>query len=91
MKKITKNQAKKLIANSNGAFFSVDFITKSGEKRTMTCRLGVTKHLKGGQLAFDPTQYGYQVVYDTTVGGYRMVNLKTLKRLAINGKQFKVA
>lgn len=44
--------------------FSVDFIKKDGSARTMTCRLGVTKHLKGGELPFDPIEKGLLPVYD---------------------------
>ncbi len=38
---------------SNGAIFNVKFIKRTtGELRSMTCRLGVQKHLKGGKKGF---------------------------------------
>jgi hypothetical protein len=91
MKQISKTKAKNLITNSNGAFFSVDFVKKDGTKRTMVCRLGVTKHLTGGELKFDPSECGLMVVFDTTAQDYRMVNLNTMKKLKINGSSYKIA
>ena len=40
----------------NGKIFTVTFIKKDLSTRIMNCRLGVTKHLKGGTLKYDPTE-----------------------------------
>lgn len=90
MKTITQAKAKKLIKESNGAFFSAKFTKKDGEKRKMVARIGVTKYLNNGILSFNPENNGYMVVFDTNKRGYRMLNLKTLERLKIGGQSFKV-
>ncbi len=44
-----------LKAGENGRIFTVVYKKRTnGEERTMTCRLGVHKHLKGGELGYDP-------------------------------------
>jgi hypothetical protein len=57
---------------SNGKIFSVEFIKKDGTKRLMNCRLGVTKHLKGGSSTLDPEKF--ITVYDLQSEGYRAIN-----------------
>jgi hypothetical protein len=64
------------ILNSNGKIFSVEFIKKDGSRRLMNCRLGVTKHLKGGSSTLDPNQY--ITVYDMQSKGYRAINVDTI-------------
>jgi len=60
------------ILSSNGKIFSVEFIKKDGTKRLMNCRLGVTKHLKGGSSTLDPDKF--ITVYDLQSEGYRAIN-----------------
>ncbi len=66
-------------------FFTVDFVKKNGEKRTMNCRLGVTKHLRGG----NSTTAHYDnllTVYDMKIHGYRTVNIETLQRITVDNE-----
>ena len=42
---------------TQGKFFTVVFVKKDGTTRVMNARLGVSKHLKGGQSTLDPAQY----------------------------------
>lgn len=88
MNNIKLTDAVKLIKESKGKFFTVDFITKSGEIRKMNCRLGVKKHLTGQGLKFDPNELGYQVVFDAVKKQYRMINLQTILKLSINNKNY---
>lgn len=60
------------ILSSNGKIFSVEFIKKDGARRLMNCRLGVTKHLKGGECTLDKEKF--LVVYDLQSEGYRAIN-----------------
>lgn len=90
MKKVSRTVAKNILAKTNGAFFGVQFVKKDGSIRDMVCRLGVTKHLKGGELAFDPAEKGLMVVYEMDVEGYRMINLKALKKITVGGTSYKV-
>jgi hypothetical protein len=47
----------------------------------MNCRIGVTKHLKGGASTLDPTKY--ITVYDLKSEGYRAIAKDQI--LAIKG------
>lgn len=73
----------KLIEQSNGRFITVRFIKKDGTIRTMTCRLGVTKHLKGGQSTLDADKY--ITVYDVQKEGYRAINRDTILSVTLDG------
>lgn len=64
------NLAIKLL-NSNGKFLTVTFKKKDGSIRVMNCRLGVTKHLKGGVSTLNPEKY--ITVYDMQSKGYRAI------------------
>lgn len=73
----------KLIEQSNGRFITVRFVKKDGTIRTMTCRLGVTKHLKGGQSTLDADKY--ITVYDVQKEGYRAINRDTIISVTLDG------
>ena len=68
---------------TQGKFFTVVFIKKDGTTRSMNCRLGVTKHLKGGASTLNPAQY--LTVYDVQAEGYRAVNLSTIVSITCGG------
>ena len=53
MTKITNETAKKMIYDTGGKIFGVSFTKKDGSHRDMTARLGVKKHLKGGERAYN--------------------------------------
>jgi len=69
--------------------FSVKFIKKDGSLREMVCRLGVKKHLKGGELAYDAKSLGYLPVFDMQKEDYRMINTNTIVEIKINGQVYK--
>lgn len=73
----------KLIEQSNGRFITVRFIKKDGTVRTMTCRTGVTKHLKGGKSTLDASQY--LTVFDVQKGDYRAINRSTILSVTLDG------
>ena len=68
---------------TEGKFFTVVFVKKDGTTRTMNCRLGVTKHLKGGVSTLNAEQY--LTVYDMKSEGYRAVNLATIVSVTCGG------
>lgn len=71
-------------AADGGKFFSVRFIKKDGSIRDMTCRLGVVKHLRGGERTLPKD---YIVAFDVNAdekGAYRAINPATV--LQVNGK-----
>lgn len=71
------------VAKSNGKFITVEFIKKDGSVRKLNGRIGVTKHLKGGQSTIDPTKY--IVIYDNVATGYRCINRNTILSVTCNG------
>ena len=87
---ISKEEAKRLIKETNGKFFTVTFIKKDGTERVMNARLGVKVYLKGGQLAYDAESKGLIPVYDVKTGGYRMVNINTITHLKIGKNEYDV-
>ena len=76
----------KIIEASNGRFFSVVFIKKDGTTRTMVARLGVTKHLKGGQCTLDKAQY--IIAYDMEKCAYRSINRDTIVSCKLDGVEY---
>jgi hypothetical protein len=83
-------------SSGSSEFFTVEFIKRTtGELRVMNCRFGVTKHLKGGELSFDPVEKGLLIVYEVPVGaptggGYRSIPMESIQRLTLRGKTYLV-
>ena len=69
--------------------FSAIFTKKDGSERKMLCKLGVTKHLKGGVKKYDTEALNYLTVYSLDKQAYRTLNLNTLKQIKC-GKVWKV-
>lgn len=57
-------------------FVTVTFVKADGTVRKMNCRMGVTKHLKGGKSTLDAAKY--VTVYDMTKAAYRAINRETI-------------
>ena len=70
-----------LILQSAGRFVTVVFEKKDGTLRTLTGRLGVTKHLKGGRSTLNADQY---ITIPHGEQGYRAVNRDTIRSVTIN-------
>jgi len=94
IKPITMKQAEAVLRNSNGKIMNVLFVKRTtGELREMVCRTGVTKHLKGGQAAYDFDAKKLISVYDmqAEVGkGYRSIPLDAIRSINIDGKHLRV-
>ena len=90
MKNITKQDAVKLIQSQGNSFFSVKFVKKDKTVREMNCRLNVKKHLKGGELKYNPFERGLIPVFDAVSRGYRMINIETLLELNCNKESYKI-
>ena len=73
------------IIQANGRIFSARFIKADGTKRTINCRAGVKKFLKG--VGRNHPKHLLNV-YDMHVKGYRYINLDTLESAQIDGKQY---
>jgi hypothetical protein len=80
-----------LKAIKTGKFFTIKFIKKNGELRELNGRLGVKKHLKGGELGYDPATFNYIIVFDVVAKGYRTINVDTVTELICNKKEINFA
>ena len=90
--KISKGEVIQKILQSKGKFFRVIFIKRTtGELRSMLCRTGVKKHLKGGSLRYDASTLKLINVYDINKKGYRSINLETLISAKIGGVEYVVS
>ena len=74
---------------SDGKIFSVEFIKRTtGELRRMTCRIGVKKHLKGGEKAYSAAQKRLLTVFDMDAKGYRSIPLEGIQSVSVGGQTF---
>jgi|TARA_R110000824_G_scaffold175296_1_gene353658 hypothetical protein len=88
---IDKNTAIKMLKDSKGKIFGVKFIKRStGDIRTMSARLGVSKGVKGIGLQYDPESRQLMPVYDMHKQEYRMINLETMYTINIKGQEYSI-
>ena len=74
---------------SDGSIFNVKFIKRTtGELRSMTCRLGVQRHLSGGKKAFNDKTKDLLTVFDMKNKGYRSIPVDGIQELRVNGQSF---
>ena len=94
MKTIDRDTAKQYIYKTNGKIFSAVFTKKDGEKRSMICRQGVAKYVKGIGLKFKPVDASKDRdligVFDMHKKAYRFINLKTLEQIKIKGTTYTI-
>lgn len=73
---------------SDGTIFTAIFVKRStGEIREMNCRMGVKKHLKGGNKAYDEKEKGLLFVYDLKNEAYRSIPIENLLVLRAHGRE----
>jgi len=93
-KTITHEEAGLLLFKSKsrhlGRIFTATFNKKDGTERVMNCRFGVKKHLSGGELRYNPSDFGMMSVFDMVSKGYRMLTLNKITRLKIGGEDYEV-
>ena len=76
----------------DGQIFSVEFIKRTdGSLRRMVCRLGVTRHLKGGDAAYDAKAKNLLCVFDMEKGDYRSIPVESVRSLSVHGQRFDFA
>lgn len=83
------SEIKDLILSTKGKFFTAKFVKATGEKRTMNCRTGVTKFLKG-KSSTTAHKTNLMTVFDMKSAGYRCINMETLYYLKVNGKEYNI-
>ena len=82
---------RKLIIDSirSGRIFSVTFVKRSdGTERRMTARLGVTKHLQGGERAYDASDENLIVVFDLQKKEYRAIPVEGILSMRVDGQVY---
>lgn len=62
-------------------FFTVTFTKKDGSVRKLNGRLGVTKHLRGGEKTYSDVSINAITVFDLVAKGYRTVKLDNVLSL----------
>lgn len=72
--------------NKGGQFFTVTFETKTGKIRSMNCRTGVKRYLKGGKSTIDHVD-NLLSVYDVKACGYRCISLDKMIKIRSNGNE----
>lgn len=90
MRLISRVEAVERIASTGGRIFTAVFVKKDGTTRTMNCRLGVSKGVKGVGLRYDPHGYGLLPVFDMEVREFRMLNVGSLLNLTVDGESYEV-
>lgn len=73
---------------STGKIFSATFNKADGSERTMSCRVGVQKNLKGVGLKYDTRKAHNLVVWDMNANGYRTIKTDRLKSIRIEGETY---
>jgi hypothetical protein len=87
---ISPKQAAEMISNAGGRFFTVTFVKRTNnEFRTINCRRGVSKGVKGTSGRKQKTT-GLVTVYDMHKKGYRRINLSGVRDIRMNGVQYNV-
>ena len=76
---------------NDGKIFSVVFTKKDGTIRKMVARLGVRKHLKGGELKYDAAACNLLPVFDMEKEEYRMINVSTIQEIKVGGAKIDLA
>ena len=79
---MTVRELRELVGERN--IFTVEFIKKDGSLRVMNCRLGVKKHLRGGELSYNASKKNLLPVFDMDKGAYRIINVSTIQEVRYN-------
>ena len=75
---MNREQLKKKLG---GKIFTVVFKKKDGSVRKLNGRLGVKKHLRGGEKSFSDAQINALTVFDLKAKGYRTIMLDNVTSL----------
>ena len=78
--------------NHENTAFSCRFVKRTNnEIRTMNCRFGVTKHLKGGELKYNPEEKKLITVFDMEKAAYRCISTESLMAAKLQGIEYVVS
>lgn len=78
------------IKDNKGKFFSCEFTKADGSLRKLHGRTGVKKHLRGGVNKVQKPSNSLVTAWDRRAEDYRTINIKTLSKITLRGKTYKV-
>ena len=84
-----REMLRSLIKSTNNLFFSITFVKKSGEQRTLTVRDGVESHKVFPKGVGSNNQEAYDnliTLFDVQAGHYKSVNLDTITSIRCGDK-----
>jgi hypothetical protein len=92
MPEVRRSEAVDLInRNTKGTIFSVMFTKKDGSVRTMNCRRGVSKGVKGVRSnSVSDREHNVLTVYEMPQDQFRRINVETLSNIRIKGIEYNV-
>ena len=88
---ITPEDVRTEMITNGSEFATVMFVKRSdGTTRVMNYRLGVTKHLKGGNQGYSPKQHNLITVYEMNKG-YRSIPLDGIVSISKGNEKLIIA
>jgi hypothetical protein len=84
---VPRQEALQILRSTNGKFFTVTFKKKDDSIRTINCRLGVRRGVKGTGMSFDPTSRKLLPVWEVKKG-FRMINLARIIDATVGDRQY---
>lgn len=84
----TSEKLANIIYSSNGKILNILFQKKDQTLRSINCRLGVSKGVKGIGLSFDPKEKGLFTVFDLKKNGFRFINKDKVIEVKTRGKSY---
>lgn len=69
-------------------FFSIEFVKKDGSLRKLTGRLGVKKHLRGGEDSTAHIDKYLNVFENNSDTKFRKVNLETTRKIVVGKVEY---
>lgn len=77
--------------NHENTSFSCRFVKRTNnEVRTINCRFGVVKHLKGGELKYSPEEKKLITVFDMEKVQYRSIATEGIQMVKLQGVEYVV-
>jgi len=87
---VSRDDLDSMIRGSHGQFVTVTFTKRNGDLRVMNGRLGVKKHLKGGENLAVKSNPNLRILFDTVRGQYRSFDITTVIGAKVGGKVYRV-
>lgn len=87
---VSTQEAYDILSKTDGEEFIAQFIKRDNTLRTMRCKTGVKKNLKGGTLPYNPGDYKNIPVFDLDIEEYRTIRSSSLIKFSIGDRHYLV-